>query len=190
MWCIYSTADYQVFINVIGLSVIRRDRETCARPGRVCFYVMQQMRYPHSKEAMNNCDNHCTMASFINVWGAQALRRLGCLAIFWSEAFVFAGVSDRRVCRMMSQVTPQLSVCFLYHLRHTKSGTSPCEHVHKPAWEWMISTVPRATFSQHFRNNRDFPVMRVIMKLPSALYPRFFFSFNTVICNIFLRKKK
>lgn len=60
------------------------DRETCAKLSSVWSYVMQQMPHPHCKEAMNNCDNHCTMASFINVWGAQMFGRLGCLSIFWS----------------------------------------------------------------------------------------------------------
>lgn len=40
---------------------------------------MQQMPHPHSRGAMNNYDNHGTMASFINAQGAQTWGRLGFL---------------------------------------------------------------------------------------------------------------
>lgn len=65
-------ADYRVFIIVICWPVIGSDKETRDGPCSVCSYVMQQMPHPHSRGAMNNSDNHGTMASFINARGVQA----------------------------------------------------------------------------------------------------------------------
>lgn len=84
-------ADYKVFINVTGWPVIRSDKETRSRPCSVCSYVMQQMPHPHSREAMNNYDNHWTMASFINVWAAKTWGRLGCLSIFCNQDLFLLG---------------------------------------------------------------------------------------------------
>lgn len=83
--------DYRVFINVIGWPVIGSDKETRGGPCSVCSYVMQQMPHPHSREAMNNYDNHRTMGSFINARGAQMWGRLGCLSIFCNRDLFLLG---------------------------------------------------------------------------------------------------
>lgn len=99
---------------------------------------MQQMSHPRSKEAMNNCDNHCTMASFINVWVAQTLGRLACLSIFCSEGLFLlerTGVSAEWCHRWLLSC-----LCVFVSSGHIKNGTSPCESVHEFGWEWELLT--------------------------------------------------
>lgn len=161
-------ADYRVFINVIGGPVTGSDKKTCGGPCSVYSYVLQQMPHPHSKEAMNNYDNHGTMASFINARGAQTWGWLGCLSIFcnqdlflWSKTSMSAEWCHRWVysCPSFCCLSFFLSLfIFSFYFFLLESDTQRAEHVLVKMWLGvkMISTVPEAVIQQP-PNIRDFP---------------------------------
>lgn len=72
---------------------------------------MQQMPHPHSRGAMNNYDNHGTMASFINAQGAQTWGRLGFLIIIISVTKICSCWGARQAC-LQNDVTGESATVF------------------------------------------------------------------------------
>lgn len=140
------------------------DRETCAKPSSVWSYVMQQMPHPHCRETMNNCDNHCTMASFINVWGAQMFGRLGCLSIFWSRGLFSlkhqTGVSAAW-CHRWHLSCPWAFVLSLTHKERNKS-------LWICTWIWLSEN---DEYSQGATFPQSLTCQLLTVKLLSASYP-------------------
>lgn len=101
------------------------------------------MPHPHSEEAMNNYDNHGTMASFINARGVQTWGWLGCLSIFCNQDLFLGSKTSMSAewCHRWVSSCPSfcclsffLSLFIFFYLSLTHKERNKC--LWKCDWEW------------------------------------------------------
>lgn len=118
-----------VYLALQASSINKSDWSVCdttSQGNMCCSSLMQQMSSRHSTAAMNNCDNHCTMASFISGWRAAASRPLGRRCFPSYEEQRLFSPSVRQAC-LQSDVTGDSSAVCVCAITDTKSGTQPCK---------------------------------------------------------------